>query len=235
MSRTENAVYLIDSENIGYRWIDTLTEMKPDDRIVLFYSNPQVLHKSIDLLIEKNPQVNMTAISCSAGTANAMDFQIVFYLAYSSRTQPPVKHCILSDDKGFDAIKGMCKRYGLQVERVCGKKDSSAAPTKPAHVPAKPAAPAPKAPRQIAAFKDIPPSARKHLTSLMKSKYNSQANQLIAYKAIISGHPSQIDSAVATITKGSTTAADAETMRNHWRNCIPYFKRLEAAYCQSIA
>ena len=110
--------YLIDSENIGTKWISYLDEnIEELDKAFLFYTDASksISCKELSVLFSFIHQLE--TIHCQNGTANALDFQLVSYLGYLIRMDTKSTYCILSKDKGYDAVVHFWKEKGIHIYR----------------------------------------------------------------------------------------------------------------------
>ena len=108
--------YLIDSENMGTKWISYLEEnIEELDKAFLFYTDASksISCKELSILFSFIHQLE--TIHCQNGTANALDFQLVSYLGYLIRMDTKSTYCILSKDKGYDAVVHFWKEKGIQI------------------------------------------------------------------------------------------------------------------------
>ena len=88
--------YLIDSENMGTKWISYLDEnIEELDKAFLFYTDASksISCKELSVLFSFIRQLE--TIHCQNGTANALDFQLVSYLGYLIRMDTKSTYCIL--------------------------------------------------------------------------------------------------------------------------------------------
>lgn len=111
--------YLIDSENIGTKWISYLDEnIEELDKAFLFYTDASksISCKELSVLFSFIRQLE--TIHCQNGTANALDFQLVSYLGYLIRMDTKSTYCILSKDKGYDAVVHFWKAKGIHIYRI---------------------------------------------------------------------------------------------------------------------
>lgn len=110
--------YLIDSENIGTKWISYLDEnIEELDKAFLFYTDASksISCKELSVLFSFIHQLE--TIHCQNGTANALDFQLVSYLGYLIRMDTKSTYCILSKDKGYDAVVHFWEEKGIHIYR----------------------------------------------------------------------------------------------------------------------
>jgi hypothetical protein len=133
-------IYLIDTENVSYHWMDKI-KLKNDDKIILFYTcntshipylelermseklhgkcikseKKKISYKDIEYLIVNN-NVPFEMIECSIGK-NALDFQLVSYLGMLIFENPDAEFIIVSDDHGFDAVVSMWSKKQIFIRR----------------------------------------------------------------------------------------------------------------------
>ena len=108
--------YLIDSENMGTKWISYLEEnIEELDKAFLFYTDASksISCKELSVLFSFIHQLE--TIHCQNGTANALDFQLVSYLGYLIRMDTKSTYCILSKDKGYDVVVNFWKEKGIHL------------------------------------------------------------------------------------------------------------------------
>ena len=113
--------YLIDSENIGTKWISYLDKnIEELDKAFLFYTDASksISCKELSVLFSFIHQLE--TIHCQNGTANALDFQLASYLGYLIRMDTKSTYCILTQDKGYDVVVNFWKEKGIHIYR-CGK------------------------------------------------------------------------------------------------------------------
>jgi hypothetical protein len=104
-------IYLVDSENVNDVWIRLVTCMKPQDEILIFYTERSP-HMSYEKVIELTSLADrpMQWIKCVEGS-NALDFQLVTELGARVAMDPECEFVIVSNDNGFDAaVKYWCHR-----------------------------------------------------------------------------------------------------------------------------
>ena len=106
-------VYLVDSENVNDVWIRLVTNMEPEDEILVFYTEKSP-HMSYEKVIELTQLSDRPIrwIKCVEGS-NALDFQLVTELGARVATQPGHAFVIVSNDNGFDAAV----KYWTQREK----------------------------------------------------------------------------------------------------------------------
>lgn len=113
--------YLVDTENFGAPIVEQLvTGLKDTEMIHLFYTDHSAAlpYRITEKLLQKPDQIRLE--SCIAGTANAMDFQLISALGCLLSACDPEKNDfkIISDDHGYDATVSFWTKRGMPVARV---------------------------------------------------------------------------------------------------------------------
>ena len=113
--------YLVDTENFGTPIIERLvTGLKDTEMIHLFYTDhsPALPYRIMEKLLQRPDQIRLE--SCIAGTANAMDFQLISALGCLLSACDPEKNDfkIISDDRGYDATVAFWTKRGMPVTRI---------------------------------------------------------------------------------------------------------------------
>lgn len=113
--------YLVDTENFGTPIIERLvTGLKDTEMIHLFYTDhsPALPYRITEKLLQRPDQIRLE--SCIAGTANAMDFQLISALGCLLSACDPEKNDfkIISDDRGYDATVAFWIKRGMPVTRI---------------------------------------------------------------------------------------------------------------------
>ena len=113
--------YLVDTENFGTPIIERLvTGLKDTEMIHLFYTDnsPALTYRIMEKLLQRPDQIQLE--SCIAGTANAMDFQLISVLGCLLSACNPEKNefKIISDDRGYDATIAFWTKRGMPVTRI---------------------------------------------------------------------------------------------------------------------
>lgn len=114
-------IYLVDSENVNDVWIRLVTNMEPQDEILVFYTEKSP-HMSYEKVIELTRLSDRPIewIKCVEGS-NALDFQLVTELGARVAIDPEYAFVIVSNDNGFDAVV----KYWTQREKdVCRMKSA---------------------------------------------------------------------------------------------------------------
>ncbi len=115
---TNSVYYLVDSENIGDGWVELVTVASKNDRILVFYTDKSI-HISCAkarMLQECDPDL-IEWIPCSAGTKNALDFQLVTQLGAIIPRHAASEYVIFSNDNGFDVVVDYWCKNGVRVSK----------------------------------------------------------------------------------------------------------------------
>lgn len=108
--------YLIDTENVGDRWIDLIPDLEGGDILVVFYTkNHSKLLGECYLKQRYNKQIRW--VECVVG-CNALDQQLTGVLSYLIATHGEAGYAIYSNDKGYNSVIDFWKQRGLDIDMV---------------------------------------------------------------------------------------------------------------------
>lgn len=108
--------YLIDTENVGDRWIEFIGEMKEEDIFIVFYTkNHSKMLEECYLAQRYNTQIRW--VECLSGN-NALDYQLMGVLSYLIASHTDVKYSIYSNDKDYQDVIDFWKQQGVDISRV---------------------------------------------------------------------------------------------------------------------
>ena len=108
--------YLIDTENVGDRWIDLIPDLEGGDILVVFYTkNHSKLLGECYLKQRYNKQIRW--VECVVGY-NALDQQLTGVLSYLIATHGEAGYAIYSNDKGYNSVIDFWKQRGLDIDMV---------------------------------------------------------------------------------------------------------------------
>ncbi len=110
-----NSVYLIDYENVCYRGLYGISNLKPDDEIIVFYSNDISVVKDI-IDIYKKSGIVIKYFQLDKTGKNALDFMLCAYAGYSASKQNIEKIAVISNDKEYSSIISVIKSINSNVE-----------------------------------------------------------------------------------------------------------------------
>lgn len=107
--------YLVDTENVGDRWLKLPYKISRKDRVIAFYTENH--SKQLEKYLTKqvhNPKILW--LECEAGE-NALDYQLIGVLSYLIAKNPKASFCIYSNDKDYQAVVDSWKSRGIIICR----------------------------------------------------------------------------------------------------------------------
>jgi len=112
----ERKYYLIDTENVGDRWIDRIDHLKEDEILVVFYTN---YHSRLleETYLKQRYNKQICWVECMAGS-NALDYQLIGVLSYLIATHSDASYAICSNDKDYKDAINFCKERNINITRV---------------------------------------------------------------------------------------------------------------------
>lgn len=120
--------YFVDFENVKTEGIQKLTNLKPDDAVIVFYSDvcKNINLDAINILTSQG--IKLCCRKVNTGTKNALDFQLSSDLGYFIGRESELKEhdhntnsvswFIVSNDKGYDCLCDYWKKQGVSVQRI---------------------------------------------------------------------------------------------------------------------
>ncbi len=115
--------YLIDFENVHDDGIKEINGISAGDIVAIFYSDhcKNIGLDTIAEVLSKDAQLKVFRVS--AGTKNALDFQLSCYIGYliGKEGAHDAKFYIVSNDKGYDCLCEPLKSCGLSISRLTTK------------------------------------------------------------------------------------------------------------------
>lgn len=110
--------FFIDLENTGPAGLNGLNQLDPNDEIVLMYSRNTKL--SIEITKVLHNIKNVRFYQNKVQHTNALDFQMIYWIGYISGCANVIyntstEFIIISNDKGYDAIKQAIQYLDLNV------------------------------------------------------------------------------------------------------------------------
>ena len=111
----KNTVYLIDYENVSYKGLYGISEVKKDDEIIVFYSNDiSIIQDIISIYSEYGVIIKYFKLDKTG--KNALDFMVSAYAGYVSSKENIGKIAILSNDKGYSSVEMIIKSVNPEIE-----------------------------------------------------------------------------------------------------------------------
>lgn len=110
---------LVDTENVGSRYLQVINSIKKGDKLILFYTdNNGAMSIPVAVLNSLTAKgAFMEAILCRQGH-NALDFQLVSYLGYLiSQSNPNDNFIVYTKDHGFNVVVSFWKERGIHIKR----------------------------------------------------------------------------------------------------------------------
>lgn len=110
-------IYLVDTENVGLRWMQLLPTLESEDRMMLFYTT-HTAKFSIDEMKYLLPYMDRIVLTkCFNGHVNSLDFQLCASLGYLYHSDTKAEYIVVSDDVGFDNMIRFMQGMGANVCR----------------------------------------------------------------------------------------------------------------------
>ena len=108
--------HLIDTENIGDRWIDLIKSLKKKEILVIFYTknHSHLLEKTY---LELRYHKQLRWVECVTGNS-ALDYQLIGVLSYLITMHPNAEYLIHSNDNDYQNAINFWKKKGKKIERV---------------------------------------------------------------------------------------------------------------------
>lgn len=108
--------YLIDTENVGDRWMDFIGELGEEDVLVVFYTrNHSKMLEETYLRQRYNKKIRW--IECLTGS-NALDHQLMGVLSYLVATHTDASYAICSNDKDYQDVIDFWGQRGVAIGTV---------------------------------------------------------------------------------------------------------------------
>lgn len=148
--------YLVDFENVGNGYADSLSDVCGDDTVILFYSenSPKAVLEKLESVERRGARIRFR--KCWAGAPSALDFQLSSELGFLMATDPDEKFAVVSDDAGYQALAEYWGPLGREVGlvRPCRRQEDAAA--QPVPGPPVQGMPEKEARRAVDAWLDAP-------------------------------------------------------------------------------
>lgn len=107
--------YLIDYENVSYKGLYGISEVKSGDEILIFYSNDISIINDIISVYEKSG-IKIKYFKLDKVGKNALDFMISAYAGYIASKECIDKIAILSNDKEYASITKVIENINPEIE-----------------------------------------------------------------------------------------------------------------------
>ncbi len=122
MGKAKRKYYLIDTENVGDRWLELPGKLKRKEKIITFYTENHSKHmEKFFMKHSHNPKIQW--LECATGS-NALDYQLVGVLSYLIAQHPKAAYCIFSNDKDYQITVDFWKSRGIDItQKIYETKD----------------------------------------------------------------------------------------------------------------
>lgn len=105
--------YLIDTENIGDKWISLIDSLKEEEVLVVFYTKNHSRSLEEQYLKQRyNKKIRW--IECVVGN-DALDHQLVGVLSYLVATHSDASYVICSNDRGYENVIDFWKNRKIEI------------------------------------------------------------------------------------------------------------------------
>lgn len=105
--------YLVDFENVTSAGISGIQRLTKDDKVYIFYTvNASNLSFAAHLNLLSSP-AEIIYYNVASGGKNALDFQLSSFLGYLISKGEEKNFCIISNDRGYEYVRGFWERNGL--------------------------------------------------------------------------------------------------------------------------
>lgn len=124
-------IYLIDTENVPYEWINRFKELgmdRKDSQIIIAYTDKssKLSYDQISFLLEQSTEAKIGFTKCKNGKPNALDFHIIGTITAFLLQDREEQYVIVSNDTGFDTFIDKLNDTSVSVSRLsCEAKETS--------------------------------------------------------------------------------------------------------------
>lgn len=114
----QRKIYLVDTENIGSRWMTLCETFSKYDKLLLFHTNEAMKFTFEDMRYLQPYMSQVHMIHCYNGTPNALDFQLCAVNGYLFAADKESEYVIVSNDSGYDRMIHFMKGMGQNISRM---------------------------------------------------------------------------------------------------------------------
>lgn len=107
--------YLIDTENVGDRWLEMADGLKKSEKLIAFYTENH--SKLLEKFLVKHVNDPRFVWLESASGNNALDYQLVGVLSYLITKYPAAEYHIFSNDHGYQKSIDFWKNKGIDIRQ----------------------------------------------------------------------------------------------------------------------
>ncbi len=113
MGKSKRRYYLIDTENVGDRWLELPEKLKKKEKVITFYTENHSKHMEKFFMKQAhNPKIQW--LECATGS-NALDYQLIGVLSYLIAQHPKAAFCIFSNDKDYQTTIDFWKSRNIEI------------------------------------------------------------------------------------------------------------------------
>lgn len=111
-------IYIIDYENVSRYGLKGISQVIFTSRLVIFYYIEDSTIRHLKQLVSRYPDLRIEFFMHEKAAANYADFQIDTYLGFLIGRESGISNfCIISKDRGFDAVIDFWTKYGVNVTK----------------------------------------------------------------------------------------------------------------------
>ncbi len=113
IERNDIMTYLVDFENVTSAGISGIQKLTKNDKVYIFYTvNASNLSFTAHLNLLSSP-AEIIYYNVASGGKNALDFQLSSFLGYLISKGEEKSFCIVSNDRGYEYVRGFWEKNGL--------------------------------------------------------------------------------------------------------------------------
>ena len=126
-------VYLVDTENVGGKWLALLEQLRENDFVLLLYTEHSPKFSFDDFVYMSQYTDRLRLVSCFNGSPNALDFQLCAMAGYLCQKYPDREYIVVSSDGGYDSMIHFLSVYGYSIRRL-GVEELTGETVEPVHL-----------------------------------------------------------------------------------------------------
>lgn len=111
-------IYLVDTENVGVKWLTLLEKLQEEDFVLLLYTEHSSKFSFDDFMYMSQYTDRLRLVSCFNGSPNALDFQLCAVTGYLCHKYPDREYVVVSSDNGYDSMIHFLSVHGYNVRRL---------------------------------------------------------------------------------------------------------------------
>lgn len=111
-------MYLIDTENVGSKWLSLLDELEERHIIILCYTDMSGKYGLDDVQTLFEHKDALRFVKCFNGHANALDFQLSALVGYLYHVHRETEFVIVSNDMGYCSVVDYMIGMGAKISQL---------------------------------------------------------------------------------------------------------------------